>query len=59
MNTRLKIALLILSLIGAWGLTLTLKSGYAGSRIACHSVEHDRSWFIRSAMGLAKSITTG
>ena len=59
MNTRLKIALLMLSFIGAWGLTLTIKSGYAGSRLACQLVQHDRSWFIKSAMGLAKSITTG
>ena len=25
----------------------------------CHPIEHDRSWFIRSRMGLAKSLTTG
>ena len=36
MNTRLKIALLVLSFIGAWGLTLTIKSGYAGSRLAAN-----------------------
>ena len=36
MNTHLKIALLTLSFIGAWGLTLTIKSGYAGSRLAAN-----------------------
>ena len=35
MNTHLKIALLMLSFIGTWGLTITIKSGYAGSRLAC------------------------
>lgn len=34
MNTHLKTALLTLSFIGTWRLTLTIKSGYAGSRIA-------------------------
>ena len=34
MNTHLKTVLLMLSFIGTWGLTLTIQSGYAGSRIA-------------------------
>jgi photosystem II stability/assembly factor-like uncharacterized protein len=34
MNTRLKSVLLMLSFIGTCGLTLTIKSGYAGSRVA-------------------------
>ena len=34
MNTHLKTALFVLSFIGALGLALTIKSGYAGSRLA-------------------------
>ena len=34
MNTHLKTASLLLSFICTWGLTLTVQSGYAGSRIA-------------------------
>ena len=34
MKTHLKISLLVLTFMGVWGLTVTIKSGNAGSRLA-------------------------
>ena len=59
MNRHLKIALLTLSFIGSWGLTLTIDSGYAGTRLAANLSKTIADGSSSRQMGLAKSITTG